>query len=501
MFGSQDGAQDLDASVGDQDLAGLEWIDPADWEPHPDLDGSCDDWDDALRRMVLEAIAESDSVAANPLLRLDDRELVDLAGQAERDLRATTALGYQVAAELARRRPDPSQRKDEEGLSAYALDELALATGLARGVVCARLAEADALTGRHRRLLAALAAGLLPLPAVRRVLDLTAVLSTGQCAQVETRLLDRLGHTDRLPLGSMTDAELCALPTTTAIGVSTRANTARVAKIVKDLVHRIDSDATAKRETRAKSLRGIRVEPGHNGMSWLGLHVPEAAAWATYERLTDLALTIPDHPDDQRTLDAKRADVALELLLTAPADAPLVPVNLHVILDHTSCDLTSPSHGGPPGQAGRLGAITAETIRDLLDLAESTTGATHGDHAVPQSCPGQATHDTQGPGPYRPSDRLRNAMQGRDRACRFAGCNRPARPCELDHTLRHPDGPTCSCNLGHLCVHHHHLKHRAPGWTLTNHGNGHFTWTTPTGHTHDITPEREPPHHPDPDPP
>ncbi len=84
-------------------------------------------------------------------------------------------------------------------------------------------------------------------------------------------------------------------------------------------------------------------------------------------------------------------------------------------------------------------------------------------------------------------------MKARDRTCRFPGCNRPAAACELDHTLRYPDGPTCSCNLGDLCAHHHHLKHLAPGWTLTNHGNGHLTWTTPTRHTHHITPDRPPP--------
>ena len=450
-------------------------------------------WDAALHALVMESIAESDALAANPLLALDDTALVDLAGQTERDLRAATALGYRVAAELTRRRPDPSGRKDEEGLSAYALDELALATGLARGVVCTRVAEADALTGRHPRLLAALAAGLMPLPAVRRVLDLTSVLTTAECAEVDTRLLDKVGRTDRLPLGSMTDAELAALPTRAVIAVSTRANTTRVAKDVKDLVHRIDPAATRKREARAKTHRSLRIEPGSNGMSWFGLHIPDAAAWASYERVDTLAHAIPDDPDDHRTLDAKRADVAIDLLLTTPADAPPVPINVQVIVDHTGCDLTTPSHTGLIGEAGRLGAVTPQTIRDLLDLAEATPGATTGAHAVPQPCPGQDVHDAEGPGPYQPPDKLRNALQARDRTCRFAGCNQPTRKCQLDHTIRYPDGPTCSCNLGDLCVHHHQLKHLAPGWTLTNHGNGHFTWTTPTGHTHDITPDREPP--------
>lgn len=478
------------------DLAELEWVDPEVEASSVDLDG----WDDALQALVLAGIAETDAVTTNPLLALDDRELVDLAGEAERDLRAATALGYRIAAELTRRRPDPSGRKDEEGLSAYALDELALATGLSRGVVCTRVAEADALTGRHPKLLGALSAGLIPLPALRRVLDLTSILTADECAQVETQLLDRLGNTDRLPLGQLTEAELRALPTTTVIRVSTRANTTRVGKIVKDLVHRIDPDATKKREARAKSHRFVRVEPGANGMSWLGLHVPDAAAWATYERIDSLAHTIPDDPIDDRTLDAKRADVAIDLLLRNAADAPAAPINLQVILDHTGCDLTTPSHRGLVGEAGRLGAVTPQTIRELLDLADRTPGTTTGEHAVPQTCPGQDVHDTQGPGPYQPSDRLRNALQARDRICRFPGCNQPARVCELDHTLRYPEGPTCSCNLGDLCEHHYHLKHLAPGWILTNHGDGRFTWTTPTGHTHDITPDRAPPDDPDPPP-
>ena len=418
--------------------------------------------------------------------------MVDLAGQAERDLRAATALGYRVAAELARRHPDPSGHPDERGLSAYALDEIALATGLARGVVRTRVAEADALTGRHPRLLAALEAGLLPLPAVRRVLDTTMLLGVEGCAEVETHLLTRLGRPDGLRLAEMTPVQLAALPTAAVVAVSTRASTTRVGKIVKDLVHRIDADAIAGRETLAKTYREVRVEPGSNGMAWLGLHVPEAVAWASYERINSLAQAIPDTPDDDRRLDAKRADVAIDLLMAEPGGQP-VPVNLQVLVDHTGCAPDSASHGGLVAEAGRLGPVSASTIRDLLDLAERTTGTTTGAHAVPQPCPGQHVHDTEGPGPYQPPDRLRNAMKARDRTCRFPGCNRPAAACELDHTLRYPQGPTCSCNLGALCAHHHHLKHLAPGWHLTNHGNGHLTWTTPTRHTHHITPDREPP--------
>lgn len=500
MFASFDIGSDLDALAGAQDLAALEWIDPAEWEPGADPQTANDPWDEAFAALVLEVVAEAGALAAEPLAGLTDREVFALAGQAERDLRAATAAGYHVAAELARRRPDSSGHPDEQGLSAYAIDEIALSIGLARGVVAGRVAEADALTGRHPRMLAALAAGLVPLPAVRKVLETTVLLDVAQCAEVEARLLDTLGRTDRLALGSMSEAELQALPTSSVVAVSTRASTSRVGSITRDLVHRIDPEATAKREARAKRHRNVRIEAGSNGMSWLGFHVPEAVALASYERIDSLARAIPDDPEDDRSLDAKRADVAVDLLLKAPADAPFIPVNVQVVVDHTGCDLSSPSHGGLIGSAGRLGAVTVETVRELLDVADRTTGTIEAAPAIHEPCPGQDVHDADGPGPYEPSDRLRRSLQVRDRRCVFPGCNRPARACELDHSRRYPDGPTCSCNLGHLCVHHHQLKHLATGWILDNHGEGRFTWTTPTGMTFDVTPDRDRPDD-DPDPP
>ncbi|MQA12247.1 MAG: HNH endonuclease, partial [Pseudonocardiaceae bacterium] len=46
--------------------------------------------------------------------------------------------------------------------------------------------------------------------------------------------------------------------------------------------------------------------------------------------------------------------------------------------------------------------------------------------------------------------------------------------------------------------HHHHAKDHGP-WTLTQPTPGHFIWTSPTGHTHHLTPE--PLHEPQPTPP
>jgi len=55
-------------------------------------------------------------------------------------------------------------------------------------------------------------------------------------------------------------------------------------------------------------------------MSWLHASLTSATAWASYEHVDALARALPDHPDDDRTLDAKRADVFIDLLLGTPAE-------------------------------------------------------------------------------------------------------------------------------------------------------------------------------------
>jgi predicted restriction endonuclease len=42
--------------------------------------------------------------------------------------------------------------------------------------------------------------------------------------------------------------------------------------------------------------------------------------------------------------------------------------------------------------------------------------------------------------------------------CRWPGCTRSARTCDLDHIVPWPDGPTTADNLIALCRGHHRLK-------------------------------------------
>ena len=96
---------------------------------------------------------------------------------------------------------------------------------------------------------------------------------------------------------------------------------------------------------------------------------------------------------------------------------------------------------------------------------------------------------------YRPPAALTDWVRARDVHCRFPTCRRRAIDVELDHAIAWTSGgPTANHNLYGGCTHHHHLKHDAPGWTVTQTPDGHITWTTPTGHTdtsepHDYRPE------------
>ncbi|MBB2891476.1 HNH endonuclease signature motif containing protein [Flexivirga oryzae] len=110
----------------------------------------------------------------------------------------------------------------------------------------------------------------------------------------------------------------------------------------------------------------------------------------------------------------------------------------------------------------------ATITRALLDADTGVTIATSNTH-------------------YRPSTKLAAFVRARDVHCRFPGCTRPARWCDIDHVTPWPAGDTTPTNLHCLCRHHHRAKH-STGWSVTMTPDGVCTWTTPTGRTHTTTP-------------
>jgi hypothetical protein len=131
---------------------------------------------------------------------------------------------------------------------------------------------------------------------------------------------------------------------------------------------------------------------------------------------------------------------------------------------------------GGPGEATGYGPIAAATARLLAGAAAGhpatrwqltvtspdgralATGAIRrpGRGAVPATgwtvtvepiAAGECDHHDREPG-YRPSPSLAALIRARSSTCGFPGCRRPARRCDLDHSVPYEDGgATCQCNL------------------------------------------------------
>ncbi|MET0934269.1 MAG: HNH endonuclease, partial [Mycetocola sp.] len=90
---------------------------------------------------------------------------------------------------------------------------------------------------------------------------------------------------------------------------------------------------------------------------------------------------------------------------------------------------------------------------------------------------------------YRPTKPMKRYLRYRDGTCRFPGCNRAARHCDLDHTNdRQHGGPTECENLAHLCRKHHRLKHQTIS-KVKQLGAGTLEWTSPGGRNYITQPD------------
>ena len=166
--------------------------------------------------------------------------------------------------------------------------------------------------------------------------------------------------------------------------------------------------------------------------------------------------------------------------------------------------LLAATGGGGLAERPRLLLVDAVTgaLRGLTDFWELRRAA-HCGRSACRRRPEDCTHDLTGrpglgaPPPtdgYRPSAALDRWVRTRDRRCRFPGCRRRVpRGGELDHLVRHPDGPTAAWNLGGFCTGNHRGKHQAPGWDYElDPTDAALTVTTPSGITTTTTVEPPP---------
>ncbi|MDT4928951.1 MAG: hypothetical protein QOF92_1818, partial [Pseudonocardiales bacterium] len=245
---------------------------------------------------------------------------------------------------------------------------------------------------------------------------------------------------------------------------------------VKRAVLALDPRAAEEKHRDAVAQRRVVATPQDDGTSelWALLPADDAAAlMARLNRIVDQTKGL-----DARTADQRRAD-ALLALATGNLEQNCGAAVLATVAASTLLGLDD-----QPGELEGHGPIPAALAREIAHRPDSTWRRLLTDPA------GQLID--YGTNTYRPPAPLARHVRARDRTCRFPGCNRRARRCELDHiTARHNGRPTNQANLHCLCPRHHHLKHDA-GWTVSRQPNGTTEWTSPTGRRYEKSPDKLP---------
>jgi hypothetical protein len=223
--------------------------------------------------------------------------------------------------------------------------------------------------------------------------------------------------------------------------------------------------APSYREVRNQSRNGRRVEVWSNddGTATLSAILPEECAHRVHRRLSAIARGLDD-PQDDRSMDAKRADALVDVLLgTMHSQATGVEMTVTIPV----ASLLGLTDG--PAEVPGVGAIPDEVARTLAADARWRAWLTSADGTV------VATSSTT----YRPSAELARLVRARHPECRMPGCRRPAEACDIDHAKPWPEGATTVDNLGPLCRRHHVMKTHY-GWDLIPDAD---VWRTPAGAT------------------
>jgi hypothetical protein len=372
--------------------------------------------------------------------------------------RATADQMAAIASVLdeARRHPEvyvpltgePSKRQLEIAVDA-AVADLALRLTLAEGTIVTLARQAQLLRTRAPRVWDAFHAG---------------EFSVANARQVAVTL-------ESLPKNVEADAALDAKAVEWG-----RHAPARFKERLRVLRERLHPRSLTERHQEAAKCRRVWRDHDRDGMGFLGMQLTAPDVEMAWQRIDDTARHLAGQSDETRTLDQLRADVAADLLTGRldPATAPRVSVGVLVPM------MTLLGLSEEPATLDGYGPIDADTARRLTAHAPSF-------HRI-LTHPVSSTILDVDRASYRPPADLKRWLALRDGTCRFYGCGRPARHCDIDHTKAWSQGGTTSAgNLAHLSERHHTVKHESR-WKVEQHPHGRLTWTSPTGATFDSDP-------------
>lgn len=320
--------------------------------------------------------------------------------------------------------------------------ELSMRLRLAEGTVRAQAHEAAVLQEQLPRVWSRLTEG------IAAYVDARAAVEQLVGLEVDAELLDGF------------DLELAAVIGTVA--------PARFRARARALRARLQRDTLDARHTRAAAERRVVIEAADDGMAWVQVHLTALDAARIRARLDATAKQLASEPDETRTRDQLRADLAAGWLAgTGTPYAPATQVFVTVPL------LTLVGAGDAPARLDGHGPIDPATARQLFADAPSFLRVA----VDPISSAPLDLDRTR----YRPSKAQRDWLALRYGTCTRPGCSRLAVESDIDHL--HDwffDGHTNEANLLPLCRNHHRLKH-ATKFSVARAPDGTVSWKSPTG--------------------
>ncbi|WP_229053443.1 HNH endonuclease signature motif containing protein [Aeromicrobium sp. Leaf350] len=211
---------------------------------------------------------------------------------------------------------------------------------------------------------------------------------------------------------------------------------------------KIEPLETIEAAEKAYSLRHVKVDHDGDGMAWIGAFIPSPIAQAADNRLTQAARLLDD-PDDDRTLAQKRADLLGSWL--SNGDASVCEPRVHMDIAVTVPVEALAGHTQMPAAADDHSWTMP--VDWLAQLAATANPLWH--RIVHDPAGGVLDHTYLGR--FAPTV-LSTALAFRDGVCTTDGCTTPARRCEKDHLIPHPEGPTAGHNLDCKCRRCHRMK-------------------------------------------
>lgn len=379
------------------------------------------------------------TVRADPdvLQRMKDDQVVDLIRVTDAEISKLQALQLRAIADLSvRRRRAPG-----------AASEVALALSITEHRAGAIVSAANALIARLPRMLNLMDDGRLDLYRAMKVTDATAWLSRDHVRLVDATLEDRIAGR----------------------------NATQVRRTAAYAAAKADPEGAAQRNERSLVERRLALHHQDTGVTSLSINnAPTEKATAAYSRI-DRAARALKTPEESRTLDQLRADVAMDLLLSGVGG----PSERAEVFLHVDLATYLGVNDFPAALAGR-GPVAASVARRIISGSDTTLRRVLTDPRT-----GQVIELSPTRYPLDPAHA--EFIRVRDRECRQPGCTRPAQNCGIEATRAQGETKEVADQPVTYCSRHRRLKSQ-PGWDYEVTPDGTVNVATPAGRMHSTTP-------------